>query len=72
MSADGVRWEHIYRVYELCDCNVSESAQRLNMQRHLPRASLLINERPPLMDEKNSIASLIQIKATASTMVLHS
>ena len=33
MSADRVRWEHIQRVYELCDRNVSETARRLNMQR---------------------------------------
>ncbi|MEO0882034.1 MAG: ActR/PrrA/RegA family redox response regulator transcription factor [Pseudomonadota bacterium] len=33
MSADRVRWEHIQRVYELCDHNVSETARRLNMHR---------------------------------------
>ncbi len=33
MSADRVRWEHINRVYELCDRNVSETARRLNMHR---------------------------------------
>ncbi len=33
MSADRVRWEHIQRVYELCDRNVSETARRLKMQR---------------------------------------
>ncbi|MFC5738909.1 Photosynthetic apparatus regulatory protein RegA [bioreactor metagenome] len=33
MSADRVRWEHIQRVYELCDRNVSETARRLNMHR---------------------------------------
>ena len=33
MSADRVRWEHILRVYELCDRNVSETAWRLNMHR---------------------------------------
>ena len=33
MSADRVRWEHIQRVYELCDQNVSETARRLNMHR---------------------------------------
>ncbi len=32
MSADRVRWEHIQRVYELCERNVSETARRLNMQ----------------------------------------
>ncbi len=33
MSADRVRWEHIQRIYELCDRNVSETARRLNMHR---------------------------------------
>ena len=33
MSADRVRWEHMQRVYELCDRNVSETARRLNMHR---------------------------------------
>jgi len=33
MSADRVRWEHIQRVYEQYDRNVSETARRLNMHR---------------------------------------
>jgi two-component system, response regulator RegA len=33
MSADRVRWEHIQRIYELCDRNVSETARRLHMHR---------------------------------------
>ncbi|RMB02865.1 ActR/PrrA/RegA family redox response regulator transcription factor [Eilatimonas milleporae] len=33
MSADRVKWEHIQRVYEMCDRNVSETARRLNMHR---------------------------------------
>ena len=33
MSADRVRWEHIQRVYELCERNVSETARRLSMHR---------------------------------------
>jgi two-component system response regulator RegA len=33
MSADRVRWEHIQRVFEACDRNVSETARRLNMHR---------------------------------------
>lgn len=33
MSADRVRWEHIQRVFELCNNNVSETARRLNMHR---------------------------------------
>ncbi len=47
MSADRVRWEHIQRVFEQCDRNVSETARRLRMHRrtlqrilnkHAPRA----------------------------------
>jgi two-component system response regulator RegA len=33
MSADRVRWEHIQRVYEQCNRNVSETARRLRMHR---------------------------------------
>jgi len=33
MSADRVRWEHIQRIYDLCNRNVSETARRLNMHR---------------------------------------
>ena len=33
MSADRVKWEHIHRVFELCDRNVSETARRLRMHR---------------------------------------
>lgn len=33
MSADRVKWEHIQRVYEQCDRNVSETARRLSMHR---------------------------------------
>jgi two-component system response regulator RegA len=33
MSADRVRWEHIQRVYELCERNVSDTARRLKMHR---------------------------------------
>jgi two-component system response regulator RegA len=33
MSADRVRWEHIQRVFEMCNRNVSETARRLNMHR---------------------------------------
>ena len=33
MDADRVRWEHIQRIYEMCNRNVSETARRLNMHR---------------------------------------
>ena len=44
MSADRVKWEHIHRVFELCNRNVSETARRLKMhrrtlQRILPKRS---------------------------------
>ena len=37
MSADRVKWEHIHRVFELCNRNVSETARRLKM--HLKSSS---------------------------------
>ena len=33
MSADRVRWEHIQRIFEACNRNVSETARQLNMHR---------------------------------------
>jgi two-component system, response regulator RegA len=33
MSADRVRWEHIWRVYQQCDQNISRTARQLNMHR---------------------------------------
>ena len=33
MSADRVKWEHIQRVFELCNRNVSDTARRLSMHR---------------------------------------
>ena len=33
MSAARVKWEHIHRVFELCNRNVSETARRLKMHR---------------------------------------
>ena len=33
MSADRVKWEHIHRVFELCNRNVSETARSLKMHR---------------------------------------
>src|SRR3982074_1312727 len=40
MSADRVRWEHIQRIYEMCNRNVSETARRLNMHRRTLQRSL--------------------------------
>jgi two-component system response regulator RegA len=33
MTAERVRWEHIQRIYEQCDRNISETARRLKMHR---------------------------------------
>lgn len=33
MPADRIRWEHIQRIYEQCNRNVSETARRLQMHR---------------------------------------
>ena len=33
MTADRVKWEHIHRVFGLCNRNVSETARRLKMHR---------------------------------------
>ena len=33
MTADRVKWEHIHRVFELCNRNVSETARKLKMHR---------------------------------------
>ena len=41
MSADRVKWEHIQRVFELCNRNVSETARRLKMHRRTLQESYL-------------------------------
>ena len=33
MSANRIKWEHIHRIFELCNRNVSETARRLKMHR---------------------------------------
>ena len=45
MSADRVRWEHIQRVFEQCNRNVSETARRLN--RHRRTLQRILNKRAP-------------------------
>ena len=45
MSADRVRWEHIQRVFEQCNRNVSETASRLNMHRRTLQR--ILNKRAP-------------------------
>ena len=45
MSADRVRWEHIQRVFEQCNRNVSETARRLNMHRRTLQR--ILNKRAP-------------------------
>ena len=45
MSADRVRWEHIQRIFEQCNRNVSETARRLNMHRRTLQR--ILNKRAP-------------------------
>lgn len=45
MSADRVRWEHIQRVFQQCDRNVSETARRLKMHRRTLQR--ILNKRAP-------------------------
>ena len=45
MSADRVKWEHIHRVFELCNRNVSETARRLKMHRRTLQR--ILSKRPP-------------------------
>jgi two-component system, response regulator RegA len=40
-----VRWEHIQRIYELCDRNTSETARRLKMHRRTLQR--ILNKRAP-------------------------
>jgi two-component system response regulator RegA len=45
MSPDRVRWEHIQRVFEQCNRNVSETARLLNMHRRTLHR--ILNKRAP-------------------------
>ena len=45
MSADRVKWEHIHRVFELCNRNVSETARRLKM--HSRTLQRILSKRSP-------------------------
>ena len=45
MTAARVRWEHINRIYELCDRNVTETARRLKMHRRTLQR--ILNKRAP-------------------------
>src|SRR6516162_6986377 len=45
MTAARVRWEHIQRIYELCDRNISETARRLKMHRRTLQR--ILNKRAP-------------------------
>ena len=46
MSADRVKWEHIHRIFELCDRNVSETARRLKMHRRTLQR--ILSKRSPM------------------------
>ena len=50
MSADRVRWEHIQRVFEQCNRNVSETARRLNMHRRTLQR--ILNKRAPRSERR--------------------
>jgi len=52
MSADRVRWEHIQRVFEQCNRNVSETARRLHMH-----AATLAGETDPAFDDDNPMSA---------------
>jgi two-component system response regulator RegA len=45
MTAARVRWEHIQRIYELCDRNISHTARRLKMHRRTLQR--ILNKRAP-------------------------
>ena len=45
MTAARVRWEHIQRIYELCDRNISQTARRLKMHRRTLQR--ILNKRAP-------------------------
>src|SRR6516225_921292 len=45
MTAARVRWEHIQRIYELSDRNISETARRLKM--HWRTLQRILNKRAP-------------------------
>ena len=46
MSADRVKWEHIHRIFELCNRNVSETARRLKMHRRTLQR--ILSKRSPM------------------------
>ena len=46
MTADRVKWEHIHRVFELCNRNVSETARRLKMHRRTLQR--ILSKRSPI------------------------
>ncbi len=43
MSADRAKWEHIHRVFELCNRNVSDTARRLKI--HLRKIQIILSKR---------------------------
>ena len=46
MSVDQARWEHVQRIFELCDRNISETARRLNIHRRTLQR-MLAKRSPP-------------------------
>ena len=45
MSADRVKWEHIHRVFELCNRNVSETARK--HKKHRRTLQRILSKRSP-------------------------
>ena len=61
MSADRVKWEHIHRVFELCNRNVSETARRLKMHRRTLQRILC-----------RVLRCIFNLLAVSETFLLHS
>ena len=61
MSADRVKWEHIHRVFELCNRNVSETARRLKMHRRTLQRILSKKDRQDKFDLFIKVANTVKI-----------
>ena len=75
MSADRVKWEHIHRVFELCNRNVSETARRLKMHRRTLQR--ILSKRSPIGDLLDKILCnvrlcILSLLAVSDTFLLHS
>ena len=57
MSPDRVWWEHIQRVYEACEHNVSETARQLNMHRRTLQRVLAKRAEISQIDGRNAMTA---------------